>query len=77
MRAHTLLTPSCAAGHATNRHSVKDNIDSLAGIKAEKIIKRLAQFGNGERESTVMHHFSVGYTEAEVVKMVNYFEEQE
>ncbi len=72
-----LLAASCAACHGTNGHSVDDEIDSLAGMKAEKIIKRLRQFGNGERDSTVMHHFAAGYTEAEIAEIAAYFEGQE
>ncbi len=71
-----LLAASCAACHGTNGHSIDDEIDSLAGMKAEKIIKRLRQFGAGERDSTVMHHFAAGYTEAEIAEIAAYFEGQ-
>ena len=71
-----LLAASCAACHGTNGHSADDEIDSLAGMKAEKIMKRLRQFGSGERNSTVMHHFAAGYTEAEIAEIAAYFETQ-
>ena len=72
-----LLAASCAACHGTNGHSNDDEIDSLAGMKAEKIMRRLKQFGNGERDSTVMHHFAAGYTEVEIAEIAAYFEGQE
>lgn len=68
-----LIASNCFNCHGFEGVSV-GIIDSLEGIKAKGMIKKMMEFRNGSKPSTIMTRIAKGYTEAEIEAMAHYFE---
>jgi cytochrome c553 len=70
-----LLAASCAACHGAEGHSDND-IPSLAGVDEDKFKRQIGRFISGERQATVMHQLSLGYTPDEIELLATFFQQQ-
>lgn len=70
-----LLASTCAACHGTNGNSV-GGTPVLAGLDPGYFSAQMHAFQRNERASTVMHHLSKGFTDAEIEQMAVFFANQ-
>ena len=67
---------SCASCHGTNGRSAGD-VPSLAGRSKGDLLTLLREFKEGKRKTaTVMHQYAVGYSDAELERIAEYFSQQ-
>jgi sulfide dehydrogenase cytochrome subunit len=70
-----LLAATCAACHGTNGNSV-GGTPVLAGLDPDYFSAQMHAFQRNERASTVMHHLSKDFTEAEIGLLAKFFASQ-
>lgn len=67
---------SCAACHGTNGRSAGD-VPSIAGRSKQDLLIILGEFKQGKRKTaTVMHQYAVGYSDAQLERIAEYFSRQ-
>ena len=69
------LAAACATCHGTEGRSAGGN-ESLAGMRAAELVKKLQEFRSGAKPATVMLQISRGYSDAEMDAIAAYFAEQ-
>ena len=69
------LAATCANCHGTDGHA-RGDMKPLAGLAADKIIERVAEFKSGAQPATVMHQIAKGYTEEQIKLVAGYFAAQ-
>lgn len=70
-----LLASACAACHGTNGHA-RGKMPVLAGMDEKAFLNAMRDFQSGARESVVMQRHALGYTEAELKMLADYFVRQ-
>jgi len=72
------LAATCATCHGTNGSAlaVTGGAPTLAGESSETISRRLREFRDGKRPSTVMHQIAMGYNDRQIDAMAAYFAAQ-
>lgn len=70
-----LLASACAACHGTNGHA-HGSMPPLAGMEQKAFISAMRDFQSGTRESAVMQRHALGYTEAELKILAEFFARQ-
>jgi len=70
------LAATCAGCHGTQGVS-EPGMVRLAGMPAENMMQQLMDFRDGEREATIMHQITKGYTEEQLQQIADYFAAQE
>lgn len=69
-------TASCASCHGTNGRSA-GAVPSLAGRSKGDLMILLREFKSGKRKTaTIMHQYAVGYSDAELERMAEFFSRQ-
>lgn len=67
---------SCASCHGTNGHST-GAMPALAGRSKSDLFTLLKAFKEGRRNgATIMHQYAVGYTDAQLERIAQYFSRQ-
>lgn len=66
------LAATCANCHGTDGRSV-GGIDSLAGQPKDTLVRKMTEFRNGSRPTTIMHQIAKGYTEQQIDLIAAYF----
>jgi cytochrome c553 len=70
------LSASCASCHGTNGRSA-GAVPSLAGRSKADLVVVLQEFKAGKRKTaTIMHQYAVGYSDAELERMAEFFSRQ-
>jgi cytochrome subunit of sulfide dehydrogenase len=69
---HRTLTATCYNCHGPNGMS-QAAIPALAGQDKAYLVNAMKQFRSGERQSTVMQRYAMGYTDEEYEAMANLF----
>lgn len=69
------LAATCASCHGTNGHA-RGEMKILAGMSADKIISKVADFRSGAEPATIMHQISKGYTPEQIQLVAAYFAAQ-
>jgi cytochrome subunit of sulfide dehydrogenase len=71
------LAATCANCHGTQGKGVSDSsVPKLAGLKADYIEAQMKAFKSGERQATIMHQLSKGYSDEQIRLMAAYFASQ-
>lgn len=71
------LAATCASCHGTNGVALPGSgIDTLAGQDKERNLQRLKEYRAGIRAATIMHQISKGYTEEQLILILNWFAAQ-
>ncbi len=71
------LAATCANCHGTQGKGVSDaSVPGLAGLKADYIEAQMKAFKSGERQATIMHQLSKGYSEEQIRLLAAYFASQ-
>ena len=71
------LAATCANCHGTQGKGVSDgSVPRLAGLKADYIEAQMKAFKSGERQATIMHQLSKGYSEEQIRLLAAYFASQ-
>jgi cytochrome subunit of sulfide dehydrogenase len=65
----------CASCHGTNGRSAGD-VPSIAGRSKRDLLTLLKEFKAGKRNATIMHQYALGYSDAELERIANYFSQQ-
>lgn len=66
------LAATCANCHGTNGVP-KGDMKTLAGRKADELLKAMADFKSGAQPATIMHQITKGYTEEQLTLIANHF----
>ena len=66
------LAATCANCHGTDGKSV-GAVTSLAGMPAQTLLQRIAEFKDGTRAATIMHQIAKGYTDEQMQQIAEYF----
>ena len=66
---------TCAICHGTSGHSVGVT-ESLAGTPKDELLRKLKEFRDGARPSTIMGQLAKGYSDAQLEQMAAYFAAQ-
>lgn len=69
------LAATCAGCHGTNGQARAD-MKPLAGVAADRILAKLADFKSGVVPATVMHQIAKGYSDAQLALIAGYFAAQ-
>jgi sulfide dehydrogenase cytochrome subunit len=69
------LAAACATCHGTEGRSAGGN-ESLAGMRAAELVRKLREFRGGAKPATVMLQISKGYSDAEMDAIAAYFAAQ-
>jgi cytochrome c553 len=67
------LAATCANCHGTNGQARGATLAPLAGMPAETMLARLAEYRRGSRPGTVMPQIVKGYTEEQLRLVAAYF----
>lgn len=67
---------SCANCHGTNGKA-QPGIESLAGMSATDMVKKMSEFKAGTRPATIMHQLSKGYSDEQIASIAAYFAAQQ
>ncbi len=71
------LAATCANCHGTQGKGVSDgSVPGLAGLKADYIEAQMKAFKSGERQATIMHQLSKGYSDEQIRLLAAYFASQ-
>ena len=70
------MAATCSACHGTNGASAGGAIPGLAGTNKEYLVNQMAALKQGEREATIMHQLSKGYSDAEIAALGDFFAAQ-
>ncbi len=71
------LAATCANCHGTQGKGVSDgSVPRLAGLKADYIEAQMKAFKSGERQATIMHQLSKGYSDEQIRLLATYFASQ-
>ena len=71
------LAATCANCHGTQGKGVSEgSVPGLAGLKADYIESQMKAFKSGERQATIMHQLSKGYTDEQIRLLASYFASQ-
>lgn len=70
-----MLAATCANCHGTDGRSA-GGVASLAGLPAQTLLQRIAEFKDGTRPATIMHQIAKGYTDEQMRDIANYFAAQ-
>lgn len=72
-----MLASACANCHGTNGNAAPGStVPGLAGYNREAFITAFNAFKKGERQATIMHQISKGYSDAQIAALATYFAEQ-
>jgi cytochrome subunit of sulfide dehydrogenase len=72
-----LLAANCANCHGTHGNAAAGSaVPGLAGYQREAFIATMAAFKKGERQATIMHQISKGYSDEQIAELASYFAEQ-
>lgn len=66
------LAATCANCHGTDGKSA-GTVASLAGMPADTLLQRIAEFKEGSRPATIMHQIAKGYTDEQMRQIADYF----
>jgi len=66
---------SCAGCHGTDGRSA-GVVPSLAGRSKSDLLAVLKEFKAGKRTATIMHQYALGYSDAELERIADYFSQQ-
>lgn len=66
---------ACANCHGTNGKALP-GMDSLAGMSAEDMVKKMNDFKSGRKPATIMHQLSKGYSDEQIAAIAAYFAAQ-
>jgi len=66
---------TCAICHGTSGHSVGVT-ESLAGTPKDELLRKMKEFRDGARPSTIMGQIAKGYSDAQLEQMAAYFAAQ-
>lgn len=69
------LAATCANCHGTDGKSV-GSAARLAGMPAQTLLQRIAEFKDGTRPATIMHQISKGYSDEQLRLIADYFAAQ-
>lgn len=68
------LAATCANCHGTDGRAVDGSaVPSIAGLPRDYISTQMKAFKNGQRQATVMHQLSKGYSDAQIEQLAGYF----
>ena len=71
------LAATCANCHGTQGKGVHEgSVPGLAGLRADYIEAQMKAFKSGERQATIMHQLSKGYSEEQIRLLAAYFASQ-
>ncbi len=71
------LAATCANCHGTQGKGVSDgSVPGLSGLKADYIEAQMKAFKSGERQATIMHQLSKGYSDEQIRLLAAYFASQ-
>ena len=71
------LAATCANCHGTDGKAVQgSSVLSLAGMDKNYLVAQMKAFKSGERQATVMHQISKGYSDAQIDTLAGYFAAQ-
>ena len=71
------LAATCANCHGTQGKGVSESsVPTLAGLKADYIEAQMKAFKSGERQATIMHQLSKGYSDEQIRVLAAYFASQ-
>ncbi|MBW7862562.1 MAG: c-type cytochrome [Rhodocyclaceae bacterium] len=66
------LAATCANCHGTDGQAV-GGMETLAGMPAERIVKKVTDYRSGELPATIMHQIAKGYTDEQIRLIADYF----
>ena len=69
------LAAPCAICHGTDGRSV-GGAETLAGMPAADMVRKLGEFKSGAKPATIMHQIAKGYTDKEVALLAAFFAAQ-
>lgn len=69
------LAATCANCHGTNGQA-RGEMKSLAGMPADTLLQKLADFKSGQQPATIMHQIAKGYTDEQMRQIAAYFATQ-
>jgi len=68
------LAATCANCHGTDGRAVDGSaVPGIAGLPREYLAAQMLAFKNGQRQATVMHQLSKGYSDAQIQQIAGYF----
>jgi cytochrome subunit of sulfide dehydrogenase len=68
------LASNCANCHGTNGNAVAGTpVPGLAGYNRDAFIAAMAAFKKGEKQATIMHQISKGYSDEQIAALASYF----
>lgn len=71
------LAATCAHCHGTNGHAVAgEAMVKLAGLPEKYILEQLTAFRIGQRQATIMHQITKGYSQEQLETLAKYFAAQ-
>lgn len=71
------LAATCANCHGTDGRAVEGSaVPGIAGLPREYLAAQMLAFKNGQRQATVMHQLSKGYSDAQIQQIAAYFAAQ-
>ena len=69
------LAATCANCHGTNGHA-RDEMRTLAGVSAERMVAMLAGFKSGAQSGTIMQQLAKGYSDEQIRLIAAFFAAQ-
>ncbi len=70
------LAATCANCHGTNGDVRGKELKALAGVPADKILAKIADFKSGAQPATLMNQLAVGYTDEQLRLIADWFAAQ-
>ncbi|MBQ0935322.1 c-type cytochrome [Ideonella paludis] len=68
------LAATCAQCHGTDGKAVEgEAMVRLAGLPEDYILSQLMAFRNGQRQATIMHQITKGYSQEQLETLAKYF----
>ena len=68
------LAATCAQCHGTDGKAVEgEAMIRLAGLPEDYILSQLMAFRNGQRQATIMHQITKGYSQEQLETLAKYF----
>lgn len=68
------LAATCAQCHGTDGMAVEGQaLVRLAGLPEDYILSQLMAFRNGQRQATIMHQITKGYSQEQLETLAKYF----
>lgn len=69
------LAASCSACHGL-QGVAPPGMEALAGQSRQDLLRKLLDFKSGSKPATLMHQLSMGYSDAQLAQLADYFSAQ-